>query len=387
MVRLIDLIFEFCASLKLAVIVILSISLVLGVATFYEARYGIPAVQELVYGSGLLLGSMVMLAVNVMAAALIRYPWSRKQTGFVVTHVGILVLLAGCLVSYRTSVDGVLMLRPGESARDFALRTERFQIQHAGKTWSFPVSLWRQAGYPTLVEALTFRWGEPAWRGPGEAHRLSEDLGVEVLEWLPAAKVAGSERGGFELARVRPGNLQTANRAMRVVVTYRGVRNETWVELRAAPVIVPTPEGPIQLAYGFEAAELPFTLSLISTTRTNNPGTRDAAAFESVVLTTLADGSKPRTTITLNEPLTARGYSFYQSAFTETPEGPVSTLSVRKDPGTLFKYAGSGLMCAGIFLMFYMKAYFQKGKQPQMNADQRGLEKDTLKAVMAGGEL
>lgn len=384
MLRLLDIIFEFCASLKLAVIVILAISLILGVATFYEARYGIPPVQELVYGSRLFLGAMALLAINVMAAALIRYPWKRKQTGFVVTHLGILILLGGCLASYRLSVDGVLMLRPGDSAKDFALRTERFQIQHAGQTWSFPVNLWEEAGYPTLWEALTFRWGEPDWQGKQIKHELSSELSLEVLEWLPAAK-AGTA-GGFDIAHVKPINLQTASRAMRVAVTYQGIRTETWVELRAAPAIVPTPKGPIQLAYGFDAADLPFSIALVSTKRTNNPGTNDAAAFESVVMTTLADGSKPRTTISLNEPLTVGGYSFYQAAFTETPEGPISTLSIRKDPGTVLKYTGSALIGLGIFLMFYMKAYFQKpaSHQPQSTGE-RAPEKAEVVGLAGGG--
>lgn len=35
-----------------------------------------------------------------------------------------------------------------------------------------------------------------------------------------------------------------------------------------------------------------------------------------------------------------------------------SVLTVNYDPGRGIKYAGSGLIVAGIFTMFYMKAYF-----------------------------
>lgn len=47
----------------------------------------------------------------------------------------------------------------------------------------------------------------------------------------------------------------------------------------------------------------------------------------------------------------------------EQPAAPpdaleASVLTVNYDPGRGVKYAGSGLIVAGIFTMFYMKAYF-----------------------------
>ena len=40
MIKLLDKLFEFCASLKLAIFLILSLAFYLGSATVYEARYG-----------------------------------------------------------------------------------------------------------------------------------------------------------------------------------------------------------------------------------------------------------------------------------------------------------------------------------------------------------
>ena len=46
----------------------------------------------------------IVLAVNVLSAALIRIPWKKHQTGFVITHAGILTLMFG---SYRSRAGGV----------------------------------------------------------------------------------------------------------------------------------------------------------------------------------------------------------------------------------------------------------------------------------------
>src|SRR5580658_3050433 len=107
---------DFFASLKLAIVLILSLAFFLGAATFYEATYGTEAVGEMVYGSTFFVLLLALLAINVFAAALVRYPWKRKQTGFVVTHLGIEILLAGCLLTLRGSIDGRVQLTPGGSA-------------------------------------------------------------------------------------------------------------------------------------------------------------------------------------------------------------------------------------------------------------------------------
>lgn len=370
MLGLLDRFFVFAASLKLAVMVILAIAVVLGVATFYEARYGMAPVQARVYGSSLFLGLLAVLAINVMAAALIRYPWKRKQTGFVITHLGILVLLAGCLISFRTSVDGRISLNPGDSASDIAKFSERIQLTLAGRTHLLPGEYWAQAGYPSAWRALMPGWPEPRWRGETVRFDLGGGVGVEVLEWLPAARPADDPADGFVPARVAANKLAEAQRAVRLAVTVDGVRRETWVVRGAHPTGLDSPRGVVSLAYGYEAHDLPFTLALIDARRTTFAGTDDSASFESDVVVGFPNGTKHRQTITMNQPLTVgnlvSGYTFYQSGFAEPPPNApnarvVSTLAVRYDPGTVPKYLGSALICLGIFLMFYMKAYFQKG--------------------------
>ena len=107
-------IFEFLASLRLAVVLLSLGAAVLAWATFsIERNWGTPATHFAVYGSwwfALLLG---LLAVNVFASAAIRFPWKRYQTGFVLIHSGILVLLLGALLSKMYGVGGQLWVVEG----------------------------------------------------------------------------------------------------------------------------------------------------------------------------------------------------------------------------------------------------------------------------------
>src|SRR5438309_11962783 len=82
--------YRFLASVKLAVVSLLSLAAVLAYGTFFEAWHGTVAAQEWVYRSPWFALVLLMLAVNIFCAAAIRYPWKRRQTGFVITHTGLL---------------------------------------------------------------------------------------------------------------------------------------------------------------------------------------------------------------------------------------------------------------------------------------------------------
>ena len=107
-------IFRFLASLKLAVISLLSLATLLGVSTWMESRYGTKVATGLVYQSPLFAVILGFLATNILCAALIRYPWKWRQLGFVITHIGLLVVLAGGLVTYLAADEGTVGLEEGE---------------------------------------------------------------------------------------------------------------------------------------------------------------------------------------------------------------------------------------------------------------------------------
>jgi len=100
--------FHFFASLKLAVFSILGLAIVLAVGTVLESIYGTRAALSMVYGTWWFAGQLFLLGLNVTCAALSRYPWKKHQTGFVITHVGIITILLGSLLTQKFGVDGSL---------------------------------------------------------------------------------------------------------------------------------------------------------------------------------------------------------------------------------------------------------------------------------------
>lgn len=157
--RAFDAIYRFLASLKLAVLSLASLAAVLSYATFFEKWYGTAAVQEWIYQSKGFSILLAFLAANILCAALIRYPWKKRQTGFVITHLGLLVLLAGSFYSVNTSDEGQVAALEGE-VKDEIVRND------------YPVVRIKQLDPQDPAQALhewelPFRPGAFAW-GPGQ---------------------------------------------------------------------------------------------------------------------------------------------------------------------------------------------------------------------------
>ena len=110
-------IFRFLSSLKLAVLLIVALGVILATATFYESAYDTRTAQHLVYKSHYFAAFLVILGLNLTCSALQRYPWKKSQTGFVLTHLGIITILAGSLQTLYSGVDGSIALAEGESTK------------------------------------------------------------------------------------------------------------------------------------------------------------------------------------------------------------------------------------------------------------------------------
>lgn len=120
--RVIDAVYRFLASLKLAVISLSSLAAALAVGTFFERSYGTSAAQDYVYQSTWFAVLLAFLATNILCAALIRFPWKKRQTGFVITHLGLLVLIFGSYFSFRTADEGMVVFLEGESRANMVRR-------------------------------------------------------------------------------------------------------------------------------------------------------------------------------------------------------------------------------------------------------------------------
>ena len=107
---------RFFGSLRIAVLLLVTIAGVLAWGTIYEARFGTAAVQRFVYHSWWFQSLLGFLAVNLAAAALLRYPWKRKHLPFLLAHIGIILILSGGILGGWLGIDGQMIIPEGESS-------------------------------------------------------------------------------------------------------------------------------------------------------------------------------------------------------------------------------------------------------------------------------
>lgn len=129
------------SSLRLAVVVMLTLGGTCAYATFYEMSHGTPAVQREIYmtrGFAFLLG---LLGVNIFSVMVSRWPWKKHHAGFLLAHVGILSLLAGSLISLHGGLDSNMALYEGETSDRVMLLEKALHVSVPGMgvRESFPV--------------------------------------------------------------------------------------------------------------------------------------------------------------------------------------------------------------------------------------------------------
>lgn len=112
---LLDRFFKFLSSIRLAVIVIIGIGVISAVGTIYEARYDARYAQKVVYHSVYMWIILGLLCVNLIAVMVDRWPWKKHHSGFVLAHIGIIIMLIGSVFTKFYGVDGTMAFDIGQS--------------------------------------------------------------------------------------------------------------------------------------------------------------------------------------------------------------------------------------------------------------------------------
>lgn len=103
------------ASLKLAVFIIVALAVLTAIGTFVEARYDAYAAKKLVYDTVWMYGIMGLLALNLTAVMIDRWPWKKRHVAFVSAHIGIIIILFGSVLTLQYGLDGIMRIGIGES--------------------------------------------------------------------------------------------------------------------------------------------------------------------------------------------------------------------------------------------------------------------------------
>ena len=109
-------VFKFVSSVKLAVPLMILLALIVAVGTVYESRYNAEYAKLVVYGSVWFSALTALLWVNIFCSTISRIPYKIHHLGFVITHIGLLTLLAGGLITTNWGIDGQLRIPESTAA-------------------------------------------------------------------------------------------------------------------------------------------------------------------------------------------------------------------------------------------------------------------------------
>src|SRR3954463_15120140 len=101
MIQILNRIYLFFCSLKLAIMCIVALALSLAAATIIESFTDPQTAQYFVYQATWFYGILFFLGVNILVVALSRLPWKWRHGPFLLAHLGILILLFGSWVTAR----------------------------------------------------------------------------------------------------------------------------------------------------------------------------------------------------------------------------------------------------------------------------------------------
>jgi hypothetical protein len=146
---LLDRLYDAMASLRLAVFTMCTLGLTCLTATIYESKHGTAAVQRDVYRTEWFAAILALLGLNIFCSMMKRFPFKAHHTGFVMAHVGILLLLLGSVVSLHYGLDGNMALYEGETGDRVALLDRALQVAGPGvEPAVLPVELERRSPAP-----------------------------------------------------------------------------------------------------------------------------------------------------------------------------------------------------------------------------------------------
>lgn len=171
---------RFLSSLKLTVALLVLLAVLLGGATWmsgYDITVG--ALRRDFYGSWWFNAILGLLAVNLIACTVKRKPWAFWQRGFLITHLGVLVVLVASAISFNWKVYGDLVVAEGSRTSRMELEGERELVLRTGQG---------EQRFDLAVNPYVRSRPDRAWPVPGHSHAL------HLEEYLPNV----GDQGAFE---------------------------------------------------------------------------------------------------------------------------------------------------------------------------------------------
>lgn len=372
--KLLDSLFDAFSSLWLSCVLLVLLGLLTWLGTLYQVEHGLFAAQVKYFDSLFLIhqagpvaiplpgGTLVMgiLFVNLVCGGIVRMRKTKATVGILVTHIGILMLIAAGFVKAYYSEDGHVTLYEGQ-------RSNLFESYHH---WEVAITEPLPSGE---VRETVAAQEDFFAAGPGQSATLrtkSLPFDVEVTRFYPNCDVfpkgpmVGSDvpvvDGYFLQARpLEKDNEANVAGAYVTLIGRDGNRREAILHGQSrAPLNVEYDGRRFGVALRREQWVMPFTVALENFEKEDHPRMMMPKSFSSDVVV-VDDGSERKVKISMNEPLRQEGLVLYQASWGPSNARPgdrlFSTLAVVRNPADQYPLYSCIVIAIGLVMHFSMK--------------------------------
>lgn len=349
--------------------------------TLFETAQGTPwALRIPLPGAYPVMG---LLFVNLIVGGLMRMKWNARNTGILITHLGIAFLLVAGFVKLHYSYSGALSLFETPKDPSQVLDSRVYESSRFVSFHDYELALLVDHG-DTIEERVvpeSSLWGA---RGDGSVTVQAAGLPftVQVHHWIDHAQVLPKGPmvqtrmpvvdGAFLQQRSWPAGTQPRSEAefagCYVTVFGTGAAKE-----RIEGILIGEPRMPFDKArdpftftiegkrYGLDLRhvtyDLPFSVRLDKFQKLDHPGTMSPRDFRSFV--TVKDGKgEQEAQVFMNNPLRQEGYVVYQTNWGPQPMGGppwYSQFEVSYNPSDIWPAVACIVIWVGLFVHFLLK--------------------------------
>lgn len=373
MMRFLNRLLDEISSLRLTVVALSAALVLVFAGTLAQVRFGLYFVQEQyfqswlvwwsaspegirlpVFPGGHLLGAVLL--VNLIAAHVRRFQWTWRKLGLQLTHLGLIIMLAGGIATDLFSVSSYMRLKEGET-KNFSEDSMNMELAVTNKSDPSADQITAIPGTQLTQGGTLAHWSLP-FRLVVRSHYRNSELRVIGQAGDSAAPASTNGAGARVAVKPRPRATRMDERdvvsaVLEVIPNDGGTSLGTWLvsDAMAQPQEFTLAGQPWSLQLRPARYYKPYSLTLRDFTHEVYPGTRIPKNFSSTVnLDDPGNGENRQVRIYMNHPLRYLGDTYYQSGFEPDDSGTV--LQVVRNPGYQAPYVACVIVSLGLIFQF-----------------------------------
>lgn len=319
------------------------------------------------------IGLLGTLAASVAVCSTRRFATVRRTSGYaryralgsMLTHISILLILAGGVIRGKWGEKGYIELREGETNAQVVTENSTKSLPFAIHLTKFEIETYDQAGgdVDRATPTGNSNGGDEvlvSWPEKNLKAALPVKVGVEqafgefkitILKYLPDFIV------DMQTREVSSRSNEPRNPAILVAVNGPTYQNHRWLFAKFPDFDMHTKDSqstgpsPLQMVYESLGAETPRTMLM-----------GPIKSFKSTLELVEGETVVGHRVVEVNSPFSYKGYTFYQAGY-NPDDLSYTSLQVVKDPGVAVVYSGFVFMIAGLFIVFYLNPWLDSRRK------------------------